>query len=324
MAALVDPVTRGPELVDLRRLGARELDPLLLEETAEWDAELDWDFSKSADLVRKFADMRALNGAALMDRGQIAGYGYCVIEDHKGLIGDVYVRPGWRDSDHEIRLFRILLDGLIATPQVRRVESQLMLVPCAVAKALQRERFIRLFERLLMDADASRLLPPALLPGVRRYRVEPWTDRHQDAAAIVISLSYENHIDSQINDQYRTSLGARRFLNNIVQFPGCGTFCPAASFVAFDVLTGWVSGIVLASFCAHEVAHVTQLCVTPQAQGVGLGYELLRRSANALRAAGAERISLTVTAANAEAVRLYQRCGFRERRRFFAYVWEGY
>jgi ribosomal protein S18 acetylase RimI-like enzyme len=43
----------------------------------------------------------------------------------------------------------------------------------------------------------------------------------------------------------------------------------------------------------------------------------------ALRASGARRISLTVTAANAEAVKLYQRFGFREVRRFFAYVWEG-
>jgi ribosomal protein S18 acetylase RimI-like enzyme len=41
-----------------------------------------------------------------------------------------------------------------------------------------------------------------------------------------------------------------------------------------------------------------------------------------LRGAGAERVSLTVTASNEEAVRLYTSCGFREARRFYAYVWE--
>ncbi|MGD1069017.1 MAG: GNAT family N-acetyltransferase [Bryobacteraceae bacterium] len=324
MAALVDPVTRGPEIVDLRRLGARELDPLLLEETAEWEQELDWDFTKSADLVRHYADQRALAGAALMDRGEVAGYGYAVLEEHKGLIGDVYVRPGWRERDAEIRLFRTLLDSLIATPQVRRIESQLMLVEGPAAKALQRERFVRLFERLLMRIDASTALPPARNPAVNRFRIEPWQDHHHDAAASVISLAYDSHIDSQINDQYRTFAGAHRFLGNIVQFPGCGTFYRPASLVAFDRATGWMAGIVLSSFVSDEAAHVTQLCVTPLGKRKGLGYELLRQSAGALHAAGARRISLTATTANKEAVDLYLRCGFTEVRRFFAYVWEGY
>ena len=41
-----------------------------------------------------------------------------------------------------------------------------------------------------------------------------------------------------------------------------------------------------------------------------------------LRARGAKRVSLTVTASNSEAIQLYQRCGFEEVRRFFAYVWD--
>ena len=39
-------------------------------------------------------------------------------------------------------------------------------------------------------------------------------------------------MDSEINDQYRTLSGSLRFLNNIVRFPGCGTFDPEGSFVA--------------------------------------------------------------------------------------------
>ena len=37
-----------------------------------------------------------------------------------------------------------------------------------------------------------------------------------------------------------------------------------------------------------------------------------------------ERVSLTVTAGNTEAIELYQRIGFRATRRFAAYVWEGF
>lgn len=314
----------GPQILDIRNFAARDLDVLLREETAEWERELDWDFSKSADLVRKFADARGLGGAAIADHGEVIGYGYTVLEDHKGLIGDVYVRPGWRNGDFELHIFRALLDALIGTTGIRRVESQLMLVEGAVAKALQRERFVRLFERLLMILDEAVELAPGKQSAMRRFRIEPWADHLHDSAATVISLAYIGHIDSQINDQYRTFDGAHRFLSNIVQFPGCGAFYRLASFVASDLATGWVAGIVLSSFVAPEVAHVTQLCVTPHAKGAGLGYELLRRAVTALRAAGAKRISLTVTAANEEAVRLYRRCGFREVRRFYAYVWEGY
>jgi ribosomal protein S18 acetylase RimI-like enzyme len=322
MAAMVDPAPRGPEVIDLRQIGARELNPLLLEETAEWERELDWDFSRSADLVRNYADMRALGGIALIDRSDVIGYGYLVLEERKGLIGDIYVRPEWRSRDYELRLFRVLLDCLIATPHMHRVESQLMLVGSVTAKALQRERFIRLFERLLMNIDASVRMPPSRNPESRRFRFEPWSDHHLDSAATVISLAYDCHVDAHINDQYRTFAGARHFLDNIVQFPGCGVFYRPASLVAYDLVTGWVAGIVLASFVAAETAHITQLCVTPHAKGRGLGYELMRQSMIILRAAGAKRISLTVTTANADAVELYRRCGFNEVRRFYAYVWE--
>src|ERR1700690_1141961 len=123
MGALSDPMAGGPEVIELRNLVGRELDPLLLEETVEWLQELDWDFGRSADLVRQFADMRALMGFALVERGEVAGYGYSVVEDQRGLIGDLYVRPPWRNGVNDVRLFRAILDGLIAMPGVRRIES---------------------------------------------------------------------------------------------------------------------------------------------------------------------------------------------------------
>jgi ribosomal protein S18 acetylase RimI-like enzyme len=75
---------------------------------------------------------------------------------------------------------------------------------------------------------------------------------------------------------------------------------------------------VLCSRVAPEVAHITQLCVAPAFRGRGLGRVLLQRSAEALVAAGFEAISLTVTEANDQAVRLYQRSGFTLRHRFDA------
>ena len=80
----------------------------------------------------------------------------------------------------------------------------------------------------------------------------------------------------------------------------------------------------LASLLADDIGHITQLCVGPQFQGTGAGYELLRRSLAALVKAGCRRTSLTVTAANNAAVRLYERVGFETIRVFTAMVWDGF
>jgi ribosomal protein S18 acetylase RimI-like enzyme len=310
------------EIVPLRELMGRELEPLLIEEATEWKRELDWDFARSADLVHQFTDMRALAGFALRDRGDVAGYGYSVIEDYKGLIGDLYVRRAWRSEGTEARLFRALLADLIGTPNVRRVEGQLLLLDRAVGETLQRERCVEVRERILMSFPAAASPAMAVGKAYGRFHIEPWNEHHHESAATAIALSYSDHLDSRINDQYRTVAGARRFIYNIVQFPGCGVFFKAGSYVAFDLATGSLAGLVLVSFVGDETGHITQLCVTPAARGRGLGYELLRQAVATLRMHGAKRISLTVTAGNADAIRLYERCGFAEVRRFSAFIWE--
>jgi len=322
MAALRESILPNPELVDLRTVTGRELDPVLLEETVEWQTDLDWDFGRSADLIRQYADLRALTGHALIDAGEVVGYAYSVLEEHKGLVGDVYVRPPWRGTESALRLLRSALYSLMENPQVRRIESQLMLVSPQIGRVLEHEGRVRIFERMLMTLGGGP--EPVLAESARRLRFvfEPWADQWIEMAAETIMLAYVGHADSAINDQYRSAWGARRFLQNIVQYPGCGNFYRPGSQVGFDSETGTIAGVVLTSFVAPGVGHVTQLCVAPRVKGNGLGFELLRRAMAALRAGGARQISLTVTCGNDAAIRLYQRCGFRERRRFLAYTWD--
>jgi ribosomal protein S18 acetylase RimI-like enzyme len=307
----------------LRRLSAEDLEPLLAEETAAWQSELDWDFEKSADLVRRFVDLRALNGAALVEDGEVVGYLYYVIEDAKGLIGDLYVCREYRSAEREHRLLSSALDAMMICPPVNRIESQLMMLSYAPQRLLPRARHISVFERNFMRID---LLHSPLAEGkVRRpMYIERWNDHYQEAAANLIAAAYDGHIDSRINDQYRTAVGARRFLYNIVQYPGCGSFYRAASFAAFEGRSGSLCGISLASLVAPECGHITQICVSPAVRGTGIGYSLLRQSLRTLREMGCRSASLTVTAANEEAVQLYERVGFHTARRFSAYVWEGF
>lgn len=311
-----------PELLDLRQLAAADLRPLLDEETRAWHETLDWDFSKSAELVERFVDLHALNGHALIEDGEAVGYTYYVFEEQKGLVGDLYVRPHARTAEAEQRLLESVLESLMAA-RVRRIESQLMMVEHIRRNRTGEGRYLTTFDRNFMMLE----IPPAPLAAARLRRrifVERWSDQYQEAAAGLIAAAYAGHVDSLINDQYRTLAGARRFLFNIVQYPGCGAFFRPASFAAFDADSGRICGICLASIVSGTAGHITQICVMPWARGSGVGYELLRQSVEALRQHGARRTSLTVTASNSDAVALYERMGFRTARQFSAYVWEGF
>jgi ribosomal protein S18 acetylase RimI-like enzyme len=224
--------------------------------------------------------------------------------------------------DAERRLLDAVLQALIEA-RVRRIESQLMMARSFPADSTPGARWLSAYERNFMILDLGRAVLP---PGrVRRLvYVEKWSEHYQEAAAQLISNAYAGHVDSDINDQYRSISGARRFLFNIVQYPGCGAFFKPASFAAFEVETGRLCGICLASMVSRDCGHITQVCVSPWVRGAGVGYELLRQSLEALRAFGCRQTSLTVTASNTGAVELYERMGFRTTEKFSACVWEGF
>ena len=153
MAARLHPVPyRPPEIIDLRRVDARELEPLLQEETQTWRDELNWDFEKSADLVRRFVDLHALNGTALLENGEVVGYLYYVLEDNKGLIGDLYVRHSVRTPDREFSLLETALEAITANPAITRVESQLMMLQKS-GGPMPGAHLLSSFERIFMRVN---------------------------------------------------------------------------------------------------------------------------------------------------------------------------
>jgi len=320
MAALSDsPLAR---VVELRHLRGGDLDMLLEEETQAWRETLDWDFRGSANLVRRFLEIQALNGFALLINGYPAGYCYYVAEERKGLIGDLYVLKDYLNVGNEERLLTAVVEGLMKTPLIRRIESQLMMLRTGPAIALPHPKYVRTFVRNFMEIEGDLMGRLAERRPSHPVVFDSWSERKQDEAATLIASAYQGHIDSEINDQYRSPAGARRFLMNIVQFPGCGSFFQPASFVALEPVSGRLAGICLASLVQADVGHVTQVCVSKAARGTGAGYELIRRSLESLSRHGCRKVTLTVTGSNSEAIGLYERMGFRKTRNFSAYVWD--
>jgi ribosomal protein S18 acetylase RimI-like enzyme len=320
MAAATE--AHAPEIVDLRRIRAVDLNPLLDQEIREWQARLSWDFRPSADLVRRYVAMQSLAGHALVVGGAVAGYTYLVSDEGKGLIGDLYLSRPHQTPENEVRLLEAGLRDLFEVMLVRRVESQLMLLRSPGELPLPYPELLRVHPRGFMWMDTQRVFNLKPGPAARTAMIEGWSMRRMDEAALVIASAYRGHVDGDVNDQYRSVTGARRFLGNLVQYPGCGAFFQPASYVAVDVWTGRACGISLASTLSPGVGHITQICVVPALKGRGLGYELLRRSLLALAEAGCRKATLTVTLANRDAVRLYEQVGFEIAQAFSALVWD--
>jgi ribosomal protein S18 acetylase RimI-like enzyme len=313
------------EILDLRHFSSADLRPLLEDEIRLWAGLLCWDYSGSADMVLRYVDSKILPGYAAVDRGRIVGYAFFVYEGSKGVVGDLFVANGERLPEaHEIesRLLVHVIETLQQSPGIHRVEAQLLAheAGAVVAPFASQgfRRHARLFMMLRLDSAPKNAvtLPPEM--EIRR-----WSEQDYQAAASVITSAYRGHVDSEINDQYRSLSGSLRFLNNIVRFPGCGTFDPESSFVAFHKKTRSVAGLILCSRVRNDVGHVTQICVLPEYRSHGIGESLLKAAVNNLRQRNFVMLSLTVTQANDHAVELYRRFGFDTQRVFDAFVWEG-
>jgi ribosomal protein S18 acetylase RimI-like enzyme len=312
------------DVLDLRHFSAGSLRGLLSEETELWQRRLRWDYRASAQLLLDYLDSRILPGFVATEDGNPTGYVFCVYEQHKAVIGDVFATAHARERAPRIegRLLEHTIELLQSTPGTSRIETQLLLHP----KGQYREVFTRggfdVFPRLFMETalDRRRTTPSQNLPPALILR--GWRESDFAPAGRLIAQAYQPHLDSVINDQYRTTAGSLRFLHNIVRFPGCGQFDASTSLVLAHRDREELAAIVLCSRVSRDTGHVTQLCVEPALRQVGLGRLLLVRCMEALAAQGLGYISLTVTEANHEALALYRKLGFKARHSFDAMVWE--
>jgi ribosomal protein S18 acetylase RimI-like enzyme len=311
------PVASQIEVLDLRHFSARQLRPLLEREAQLWRERLRWDYRSSTELLLQYLESRILHGFVALDQGRVCGYTFCVYEGHKAVIGDAFA-TGHRtmsDADTTRVLLVHVLEMLRHSPGVDRVESQLLLFNAGEFSDVFAGPGFTLYPRLFLECGLHGLPAAGVPPDLE---LSPWIAHDYQAAGELIYECYIGHADAKINDQYRSLHGSLRFLHNIVRFPGCGIFEANFSWMLRDRRSRALVGMVLCSRVAPDVAHVTQLCIAKEYRGRGLGRLLLARSAETLLRSGYEAISLTVTEANAPAVRLYERFGFSLKHRFDA------
>lgn len=311
---------RAPmNLVDLRQTTVRQIEPLLEEEARHWRDELHWDYRGALELIKRFLEAHALAGCVAFENGTAAGYSFYVLEEQKGLIGGLYVSSKFPQAALGRRLLEEMLYSMRAIPHLTRIEAQLMPFSGPVDAPLLDQGF-HLYTRQFMLLDLQKVAD-ANAGASNGMRLTRWNDRYFEPCAKLIYLAYANHVDGEINDQYRSRAGALKFLKNIILLPGCGQFVPGASFVLHEPGSDDLVAAVLTSEVSPGVGHTTQICVLPGFQGHGLGRMLMQTSAEALRSMKFRELTLTVTSENRTAVQLYEKLGFHTIKSFTAGVW---
>jgi ribosomal protein S18 acetylase RimI-like enzyme len=296
-----------------------------------WQNRLHWDFEHSARLLSQYLDSRSLAGFAALEEGHMAGFTFCVYEDTKAVIGDIFALEGnlnggsqrlFSAQGVEQTLMRHLFELLLNSPGVDRIESQLLLHPAGFHNQVFRDAGFSIFKRLFMvqQLDGRWAEPRIHLP--QELELRPWREEDLAQAARLICAAYDKHPDSLINDQYRSVHGSMRFLNNIVHYAGCGNFSAPASHVVIDRRNQEMVAMILGSRVSQRSGHITQLCVKNPYRRHGLARILLTLAAHRFLRQGAAEISLTVTEANRPAIELYESEGYAVAHTFDATVWQ--
>ncbi len=321
----------GSRIVDVRQLRAEQFQPLLQAESRAWLEDLHWDYGPSSGLISSYLGEKRLSGFAVLEDDLARAYCLHFREGSKGLIGSLFVQPGSQPGC-EIDLLRKAIDALVEFFDIRRIEAQLphfsmdQIGPYFRSRAFQTylRQFMtfRLAESPAADGSSASQAGSGWPTAPRDdIAFKPWERKHDREAAQLLHHVYRNHIDAAVNDQYCSVEGTTRLVESIVRHRGCGDYLQQASIAAVHVSTGKLAGILGLTAVRPGTAHIPQIAVATGYQGIGLGSAMLRAAFKKLARLGFAEVSLTVTALNSGAVRLYERVGFRTFREFGAFVW---
>ena len=302
------------EVVPLAEADLLELERLLEEEVCAWKESLEWDYRRTARLIREYASAGMVPGVALNRHGHLVGYGYYLLREDLGSIGGIFESAVRTDSIAAgLRIFSDILGRLMADPGCRRIEGQLFTLTHPWDGILEQQG-LRPEQRFYM----ARCLTEETAKSPAGMR--PWENDALSTAARLLFLTYECHADARISVMYQSVRGCVEFLRNLVLLPGCGDFLGHASALFMDRL-GDLGGFVLATRIGPHAALVPQICVRPDLQGRGIGGALLEHTCACLHRSGFRKVFLCVTGANEPARRLYLKHRFQDVQGFSAFFW---
>jgi len=166
------------------------------------------------------------------------------------------------------------------------------------------------FKRFQMQVSLRHFTAPLpVLPT--GYRMAPW---HKDLLDAHVECKYHSfceEIDATVFPCLGNLDGCDRLMREITSRDG---FLPTATWLATYIAANGVvepCGTIQALQTGFDEASIQNIGVVPRHRGLGIGTTLLIRALKEFRKEGLASACLEVTAENTDAVRLYQRYGFR-------------
>ena len=302
----------------LREARPHELRALLDEEAALWQAELGWDFAEVRAAVSGGIERGTLPGRVVAEGGRALAYSYYMVDPARVIVGSIFATRALRGQGLEDELVDAVIEDALAERGSGRVECQTLFCTSPSADGHFERKGFASRPRHYMRRELQDPVPePAPLPqgvALRSLKREDLT-----AAAEIIYQSHQRSVDAALNMTYATPATCRAFVETLVVRSGCGQFDAEAS--RFACGPRGPLGVLIASRLSRTNGHLCQVSVTPGAQENGVGAALVSRALQAFRAEGLASATLSVTASNERAHRLYERFGFSLQRAFAAHAW---
>lgn len=170
--------------------------------------------------------------------------------------------------------------------------------------------------RMVCDLTHTSLTIPILPDG---YVWTPWERGQEDRHALVKFHSFRDEIDSEVFECLGDYHGCYQLMKDIAQQPG---FLPEATWLITTPgpagSTGYEDcGTIQGVTVSETTGCIQNVGVGPNHRHQGLGRALVERCLLGFQSAGMKRVTLEVTANNADAVELYRRMGFEMTRTLF-------
>jgi ribosomal protein S18 acetylase RimI-like enzyme len=307
----------GPRLRSrpLSEATPRELRALLDEEVEFWGRELSWDFSEVSAAVASGLDRGSLAGQLVEAGDRPVAYCYYMADGGRAVVGSLFASESVRGRGLEEGLLDAVLAESKSQAATDRIECQTLF--CTTPAADDRFRAAGFTSRPRHYLMRSLVDLPE--PDAPSSRLRPVRREDLDVVARIIHRSHLGSLDAALNLTYATPAQCRAFVETLVLRSGCGRFDPEASAIAERGKE--VLGVLLASRLSRTNGHICQVSVDPQAQGHGLGAQLVSACLRSLTRQGLHTASLSVTVGNRRAYPLYERLGFRLHREFAAHAW---
>jgi ribosomal protein S18 acetylase RimI-like enzyme len=289
-------------VTDWRGWSTHRVAPLLEQEAARWLRAFFWD-QRWALTRMEAARVDGRLPGAIVTGGEHTplAWTYFLRHQHQLQIGTIV--------SHRPDATRALVDGALASPHAEDAAVLLFspdapgLVEALHAHGLRTEPY----DYLVRVGRRATPLAPANPRHVRA--IHPITDAESVAALLGAAYRETAFLRPFVPDGEPDEW--LRYVHQLIDTRGCGTFLPEASVLAGDgAPNAEPVGAVLATQLSQDTGHIAQVGVAAQARGGGLARQLIEHSLLALQAGGLDRVSLLVARSNAPARRVYAALGF--------------